>query len=50
MKKGIVLKLFLLTMALCMFILAVIFVGQTVFFKQFYVHQKVKDVNAALQA
>ncbi|MFB0846492.1 sensor histidine kinase [Paenibacillus oleatilyticus] len=50
MKKGIVLKLFLFTMALCMFILAVIFVGQTVFFKQFYVHQKVKDINAALQA
>ncbi|MGG4495481.1 sensor histidine kinase [Brevibacillus reuszeri] len=50
MKKGIVLKLFLFTMALCMFILAVIFTLQTVFFKQFYVHQKVKDVNTALQA
>lgn len=50
MKQGIVLKLFLLTTGLCLFILAVIFIGQTVFFKQFYVHQKVKDVNAALQA
>lgn len=50
MKKGIVLKLFLLTTGLCLFILAVIFALQTVFFKQFYVHQKVKDVNAALQA
>lgn len=50
MKRGIVLKLFLLTSGLCLFILAVIFVGQTVFFKQFYVHQKVKDINAALQA
>ncbi|MGG4343302.1 sensor histidine kinase [Paenibacillus lautus] len=50
MKKGIVLKLFLFTTGLCLFILAVIFIGQTVFFKQFYVHQKVKDVNAALQA
>lgn len=50
MKKGIVLKLFLLTTGLCLFILAVIFIGQTVFFKQFYVHQKVKDVNAAIQA
>ncbi|OPA78675.1 two-component sensor histidine kinase [Paenibacillus selenitireducens] len=50
MKKSIVLKLFLLTSGLCLFILAVIFVGQTVFFKQFYVHQKVKDVNAVLQA
>ncbi len=50
MNKGIVLKLFLFTMALCMFILAVIFTLQTVFFKQFYVHQKVKNVNTALQA
>lgn len=50
MKRGIVFKLFLLTSGLCLFILAVIFVGQTVFFKQFYIHQKVKDVNAALQA
>lgn len=50
MKKGIVLKLFLFTTGLCLFILAVIFIGQTVFFKQFYVHQKVKDVKAALQA
>ncbi|WP_433939989.1 sensor histidine kinase [Paenibacillus lautus] len=50
MKQGIVLKLFLLTTGLCLFILAVIFIGQTVFFKQFYVHQKVKDVSAALQA
>ncbi|OPH00006.1 two-component sensor histidine kinase [Chryseobacterium mucoviscidosis] len=50
MKKGIVLKLFLLTTGLCLFILAVIFTLQTVFFKQFYIHQKVKDVNAALQA
>lgn len=49
MKQGIVLKLFLLTTGLCLFILAVIFTLQTVFFKQFYVHQKVKDVNAALQ-
>ncbi|MGG4107459.1 HAMP domain-containing sensor histidine kinase [Paenibacillus lautus] len=50
MKKGIVLKLFLLTTGLCLFILAVIFIGQTVFFKQYYVHQKVKSVNKALQA
>ncbi|OZB92384.1 HAMP domain-containing sensor histidine kinase [Paenibacillus sp. XY044] len=50
MKKGIVLKLFLLTTGLCLFILAVMFALQTVFFKQFYVHQKVKSVNEALQA
>ncbi|OAB42480.1 hypothetical protein [Paenibacillus glacialis] len=49
MKRSIVFKLFLLTSGLCLFILAVIFVGQTVFFKQFYVHQKVKDVKAAFQ-
>ncbi|PJN55356.1 Signal transduction histidine-protein kinase BaeS [Paenibacillus sp. GM2FR] len=50
MKRGIVLKLFLLTTALCMLIIAVIFIGQTLFFKQFYVHQKVGDVKAALQS
>ncbi|UNK15785.1 HAMP domain-containing histidine kinase [Paenibacillus sp. N3/727] len=50
MKRGIVLKLFLFTTALCMFMLAVIFALQTVFFKQFYVNQKVKDVKAAFQA
>ena len=50
MKKGIVLKLFLVTTGLCLFILAIIFVGQTVFFKQFYEHQKVEDVKAALQS
>jgi signal transduction histidine kinase len=33
-----------------MFLLAIIFTGQTVFFKQFYVHKKVGDVEAALQS
>ncbi|MDP4097691.1 HAMP domain-containing histidine kinase [Paenibacillus sp. P96] len=50
MKRGIVLKLFLLTSGLCLFLIAAIFVGQTVFFEQFYVHQKVKDVKTALGA
>ncbi|MMZ56539.1 Signal transduction histidine-protein kinase BaeS [compost metagenome] len=50
MKKGIVLKLFILTALLCMFILAIIFIGQTVFFKQFYVHQKVENVKTTLQS
>ncbi|MFP3388320.1 sensor histidine kinase [Brevibacillus sp. SIMBA_040] len=50
MKKGIVLKLFLVTTGLCLFILAIIYVGQTVFFKQFYEHQKVEDVQTALQS
>lgn len=40
MKIGIVGKLFLLTTLLCMLILAMMFVGQTVFFKQYYVNQK----------
>ncbi|WP_103105675.1 sensor histidine kinase [Brevibacillus reuszeri] len=50
MKNGIVRKLFLVTTGLCLFILAIIFGGQTVFFKQFYEHQKVEDVMAALQS
>ncbi|GIO35130.1 MULTISPECIES: sensor histidine kinase [Paenibacillus] len=50
MKKGIVHKLFLLTAGLCLFLIAVIFALQTVFFKQFYAHQKVKDVQSAIQA
>lgn len=49
MIKGIVLKLFLLTTALCLFIVALIFAGQTVFFKQFYAHQKVEDIKASVQ-
>lgn len=50
MSKSIVYKLFLLTMGLCLFVIASIFVGQTVFFKQFYVHQKVEKVQDALQS
>lgn len=50
MKIGIVPKLFLLTTALCLFVLALLFIGQTVFFKQFYVNQKIKSVQAALQS
>lgn len=50
MKKGIVFKLFLLTTALCLFILAIVFGGQTLFFKQMYVHQKMTGVKSALEA
>ncbi|MGP0584939.1 HAMP domain-containing sensor histidine kinase [Paenibacillus timonensis] len=50
MIRGIVLKLFLLTTALCLMIVALIFAGQTVFFKQFYVQQKVDDAKATVQA
>ncbi|WP_017754368.1 sensor histidine kinase [Calidifontibacillus oryziterrae] len=50
MKQGIVLKLFILTTILCMFILATIFVGQTIFFKQYYENQKVKNIETSIQS
>ncbi|MFS0726052.1 ATP-binding protein [Paenibacillus sp. 1P07SE] len=50
MRKSIVLKLFLLTAGLCTLIVAGLFVAQTVFFQQYYVHQKVGNVQSALQA
>lgn len=50
MRKGIVLKLFILTTALCMLILATIFIGQTVFFKQYYANRKVKDIETNMAA
>lgn len=48
MRIRIVAKLFLLTTALCMAILAVVVVGQTFFFKYYYVNQKVADMKANL--
>ncbi|EON70112.1 HAMP domain-containing protein, partial [Lysinibacillus sphaericus] len=48
MKRGIVFKLFLLTTMLCILILATIFVGQTIFFKQFYMNKKVEDLESNL--
>ncbi|MFO1445090.1 HAMP domain-containing protein [Bacillus sp. Bva_UNVM-123] len=50
MIRGIVLKLFLLTTALCVLILATIFIGQTIFFKQFYVNKKVEDLKTSIHA
>lgn len=50
MRKGIVLKLFTLTTALCMLILATIFIGQTIFFKQYYANRKVEDIKANLNS
>lgn len=50
MKKRIVWKLFLLTTGLSLFIIAGIYIGQTFFFKQFYMHQKVEKVKSALEA
>ncbi len=50
MKKGIVLKLFLLTTALCTLILVTIFIGQTIFFKQYYSNRKVNDIKTNIQS
>ncbi|GGB52086.1 HAMP domain-containing protein [Virgibacillus dakarensis] len=50
MKRGIVTKLFMLTALLCMFILATIFIGQTIFFKQYYANQKINDIKASIQS
>ncbi|WJE52246.1 HAMP domain-containing sensor histidine kinase [Bacillus cereus] len=50
MSKGIVLKLFILTTALCMLILATIFIGQTIFFKQYYANRKVSDIKTNISS
>ncbi|PEV11445.1 two-component sensor histidine kinase [Bacillus thuringiensis] len=50
MRQGIVLKLFTLTTALCMLILATIFIGQTIFFKQYYANRKVEDIKVNLNS
>lgn len=50
MRNGIVLKLFTLTTTLCMLILATIFIGQTIFFKQYYANRKVEDIKVNLNS
>ncbi|MYL42714.1 HAMP domain-containing sensor histidine kinase [Virgibacillus salexigens] len=50
MKIGIVSKLFILTTLLCMLILTTIFIGQTIFFKQYYANQKVNDIKTSIQS
>ncbi len=45
MRLGIVQKLFLFTTGLCMFILFVVFVGQTFFFQKYYASRKVNDIK-----
>ncbi|GGE51830.1 two-component sensor histidine kinase [Pullulanibacillus camelliae] len=50
MKNRIVIKLFLLTTALCMFILATILFGQIYFFKKYYAARKVEDMKASITA
>ncbi|MBP3040815.1 hypothetical protein J9303_15090, partial [Bacillaceae bacterium Marseille-Q3522] len=49
MKKGIVLKLFLLTTALCSLILAMIFIGQLLFFKVFYAEKKTESLKFTME-
>ncbi|WP_047980260.1 sensor histidine kinase [Ornithinibacillus contaminans] len=48
MRKRIVLKLFLLTSGLCLFILAAIYIGQTIFFERFYAEKKVNQLTEAV--
>jgi len=50
MRKGIVFKLFILTTVLCMLILACIFVGQTIFFKQYYANKKTNAIKTNIQS
>ncbi|MBD2869022.1 sensor histidine kinase [Paenibacillus arenilitoris] len=50
MRRSIVFKLFLLITGLCLFVIASILIGQAVFFKQYYVHQKVEKVQDALRS
>lgn len=50
MKKGIVLKLFILTTVLCTLILVIIFIGQTIFFKQYYANRKINDIKTNIQS
>ncbi|WP_028594640.1 sensor histidine kinase [Paenibacillus assamensis] len=49
MRIGVVWKLFLLTTALCMLILATVYVGQSFFFKQYYESRKLDEFQANLQ-
>ncbi|WP_148359120.1 sensor histidine kinase [Peribacillus simplex] len=50
MRTGIVLKLFILTTALFTIILTTIFIGQTIFFKQYYANRKVNDIKANINS
>jgi signal transduction histidine kinase len=49
MKISIVIKLFTVTTMLCLFILATIYVGQTIFFKQYYENRKVNEIQTNIQ-
>lgn len=39
----------MLTTALCTLILVIIFMGQTIFFKQYYANRKVNDIKTNIQ-
>ncbi|MGG5253606.1 hypothetical protein ACQYAD_08925 [Neobacillus sp. SM06] len=47
---GILTKLFLLTTALCTFIVAAILIGQMIFFKSFYVDKKTTELQLQMEA
>ncbi|NOU72703.1 HAMP domain-containing protein [Paenibacillus sp. LMG 31458] len=49
MRTSIVFKLFTLTTMLCLFILATIYLGQTIFFKQYYANRKVNAIQANIE-
>ncbi|MCM3735494.1 ATP-binding protein [Bacillus cytotoxicus] len=50
MRRRIVFKLFILTTLLCMSILACVFVGQTIFFKQYYENRKINAIKTNIQS
>ncbi|QTM98275.1 HAMP domain-containing protein [Sediminibacillus dalangtanensis] len=50
MRIGIVLKLFMLTTLLCMLVLVIMYIGQTIFFKEYYANQKIKEINTSIQS
>lgn len=50
MRASILVKLFTLTTLLCLFILTTIYLGQTIFFKQYYANRKVNDIQTNIQS
>jgi len=50
MKFGIVLKLFLLTTTLCLLITGTIYIGQTIFFKEYYANRKVNNLKSSIKS
>ncbi|MBP1967698.1 sensor histidine kinase [Paenibacillus aceris] len=50
MRASIVFKLFSLTTLLCLFLLTTIYLGQTIFFKQYYANRKVNDIQTNIQS